>query len=50
MSQVQDHNDATRALELVAFLIDPDSRDLVQSLVFDLELKNAVEMCIRDRS
>ena len=42
MSQVQDHNDATRALELVAFLIDPDSRDLVQSLVFDLELKNAV--------
>ncbi len=42
MNETAEHNEPARALELVAFLSDPDSRDLVQSLVFDLELKNAV--------
>ncbi|GLR67427.1 fimbriae assembly protein [Acidocella aquatica] len=42
MSEAVERNEPVRALELVAFLTDPDSRDLVQSLVFDLELKNVV--------
>ncbi len=42
MSQVEDHNDAPRALDMVAFLCDADSSDLVQSLIFDLELENVV--------
>ena len=42
MSEIAERNEPARALELVAFLTDPDSRDLVQSLVFDLELKNVV--------
>jgi pilus assembly protein CpaE len=42
MNETAERSEPARALELVAFLSDPDSRDLVQSLVFDLELKNVV--------
>lgn len=42
MNETAQHTDPARPLELVAFLTDPDSRDLVQSLVFDLDLKNVV--------
>ncbi len=42
MNETAERNEPARTLDLVAFLSDPDSRDLVQSLVFDLELQNVV--------